>query len=58
MALDPTIHDNEWSLWYKIAYNWWEYASASVSGLTAPNHHDTIFSLKSKVAYYTARLAS
>jgi hypothetical protein len=59
MAQEPSVHDNSWSLWLKIASNLYDYAiGQGETGLTPPNAKDNETGLISKVAYFTARLSS
>lgn len=54
----PSINDSEFSLWKKIAWNLFDYATAQgVAGLNAPSINDTQETLQKKSAYYTASLA-
>jgi hypothetical protein len=59
MAQYATVHDNESSLWLKIASNLYDVAIfLGLSGLTPPAVGDNIPTLKRKSAYYSARIAA
>jgi hypothetical protein len=59
MASYPTNADKEFDLWYKIASNLRETADAlGYPDLSELTNKESIFSLKRKVALYTARISA
>lgn len=54
----PSVNDSNQNLWFKVAYNWYEWAvSYGITGLRPPRFDDTESELMKKAAYYTARMA-
>lgn len=46
------------NLWFKVAYNWYNWAvNFGITGLRPPRWDDTEAELIKKAAYYTARMA-
>ncbi len=59
MSQYPTDKDNRFTLWLKIASNYYDRAiSQGLTGLTPPSFNDDIFDLQKKVTYYTAALST
>lgn len=55
MVSYPSSNDNESSLWKRIAWNFYLYAtSEGKTGLNPPNWNDNDSTLIKKVTYYTA----
>jgi len=53
--LYPSINDTKQVLWFKIAWNFYEWAvDNGAVGLTPPTISDPIASLQKKAAYFSA----
>lgn len=53
--LTPDINDTKQVLWYKIAWNLYEWALANgATDLNSPGWGENTFSLQKKAAYYSA----
>jgi hypothetical protein len=57
--LEPSINDREPDLWFKAAWNMYEWGIENgVTGLTPPRIGEPVFSLQKKLVYYSAAIAS
>ncbi len=57
--LEASINDSAQQLWFKIAWNFYDWAiDNSISGLTPPRINEPVFSLQKKLVYYSAAIAS